>query len=199
MTHGEPSWRGTFLETVKKDSHREFLCEAAATERLKPWTKALTAAMVDMCQTMGWDVAARAHRCTTQPIDASEYLNLDVMALPLPTDPAKPAWRFPIAIFELENQLSEERIAYSMWKLLNVRARHRAVFCYRPEADQAGALASAIKKSVIDVLSVKERLALDGDQWLVVGNRGANEVFPYGYFKWFLLDKNSGQFQVRGG
>ena len=52
--------------------------------------------------------------------------------------------QFPVAIFELENCGDEDRIAYSLWKLLCVKAELRVVFCYRKRAADATPLKSVI-------------------------------------------------------
>src|SRR5437899_12532040 len=66
------------------------------------------------------------------PIHRSEYLALDVVAFA----EGEKRWRFPSAIMELENSPTEDQIAYSLWKVISVRANLRIVFCYRMNRDE---------------------------------------------------------------
>ena len=44
-------------------------------------------------------------------------------------------------------------------------------------------------------LAPEQRAALDGQTVLAVGNRGEGETFPWGYFKFWMLDSNLGRFE----
>jgi hypothetical protein len=44
-------------------------------------------------------------------------------------------------------------------------------------------------------LRLEQRTALEGQTVLVVGNRGEGETFPWGYFKFWMLDSNLGRFE----
>jgi predicted GTPase len=44
--------------------------------------------------------------------------------------------RIPISVFELENSPVNDLVAYSLWKVLCVRASLRVVFCYRQDASE---------------------------------------------------------------
>ncbi len=95
---------------------------------------------------MGWAAAAKGHRLAPLPEPRSEYLSLDAVAFA----DGGGRWRFPTAVFELENDASEDRIAYSLWKVLCGRAELRAVFCYRRDADEAAPLVRRLRDAAAE-------------------------------------------------
>tara|TARA_R110002049_G_scaffold31806_1_gene107004 strand:- start:654 stop:1034 length:381 start_codon:yes stop_codon:yes gene_type:complete len=123
-------------------------------------------------------------------VSRSEYLGLDVVAFR--AEGRK--WRFPALIAELENQRDFDFIAYSLWKVLSVRAGLRIVFCYRKEAGMAGELVRRLKTEVIDALGLNARLNLEGETLVVVGTRSEGGTFPYGFFSWWRLNVGTGVF-----
>ncbi|NUM48338.1 MAG: hypothetical protein HUU38_26825, partial [Anaerolineales bacterium] len=132
-------WKTTFLTRLQTHENAEPLRIAALHGQLRDWTQALTGVVVATCQDMGWLAAAKGHPLPHLPEVREEYLTLDVTAFdPTPTQPQ--VWPFPIAIFELENSPNDARIAYSLWKVLCVRAALRVVFCYRRHSEQAAPL-----------------------------------------------------------
>jgi hypothetical protein len=122
------------------------------------------------------------------PESRHEYLALDVMAFA----PGEGRWRFPLAVMELENSQAENRIAYSLWKVLCVRAELRVVFCYRRIAGTVPALVHFLQEEVIGAMGLSGRAALTGQTMLVVGSLYEVETFPNGFFKWWELETNSG-------
>ena len=104
-------------------------------------------------------------------------------------------WRFPVAVFELENHRTDDRVAYSLWKVLCVRSPLRVVFAFRRDWEAGRRSVNAICADVIGSLTVAERAALTGEIVLVMGNRGEGETFPHGYFKFWKLDLNVGRFE----
>ena len=65
-----------------------------------------------------------------------------------------------------------------------------------PLAQDVGpsALVGRLEESPIGDLSIADRLAIPGETSLIVGNRGGADTFPYGYFKAWTLDTNTGRF-----
>ena len=108
--------------------------------------------------------------------------------------PGQGRWRFPVAAIELENVQHTDRIAYSLWKVLCVRAEVRIVFCYRRNPHEAAPLVRNLTETVVGALDVSGRLALEGETLVVVGSRAEAAVFPYGFFKWWRLELNTGAF-----
>jgi hypothetical protein len=186
----ENEWVIMFTQTLRQYTAADSLRDAALHGRLGDWTAALTAVVVETCEAAGWQVAAKGHPLALLPESRHEYLSLDVMAFPAEGGD----WRFPIAVMELENSRDDARIAYSLWKVLCVRAALRIVFCYRPQAEQGAALVHRIGAQVVGALSIPERMTLQGETLVVIGSRGDAATFPYGFFKWWLLDKNAGAF-----
>ena len=88
------------------------------------------------------------------------------------------AWRFPVAVFELENSRSDARVAYSLWKTLCVRAPLRAVFVYRPDWESGVQLVQHLGSDLVGVMPIDERSAVGGDTLIVLGSRGEGETFP---------------------
>jgi hypothetical protein len=185
-------WQAAFITAVRRHRSAVPLRDAALRGQLGAWTQALTGVVVDTCVSLGWNASARWHPSDRLPVPRSEYLALDVMAFAS----GDGLWQFPIAVFELENSKDDDRIAYSLWKLLCVRADLRVVFCYRQNADLAPTLIRYLRDEVVGALTITERMALPGETVIVVGSRAESETFPYGFFKWWQLNRNTGLFEV---
>jgi hypothetical protein len=184
--------RASLLATAQADEFCVALKSASQEGRLGLWTKALTGCVVEACQKIGWRASARAHHCELLPVSRSEYLALDVMAF---TEGEK-RWLFPTAVMELENSPEQDKIAYSLWKVLCVRAEFRIVFCYRKNAEEAPSLIQHLRREVIDAMSLQGRVKLEGRTFVVVGSRNDAETFPYGFFKWWELNTDTGHFEL---
>lgn len=167
------------------------LKDASLSGKLKPWTTTLTECVVSACRDIGWRASARAHECELLPVSRSEYLALDVMAF----SAGDKRWLFPTAVMELENSQDEDKIAYSLWKVLCVRAELRIVFCYRKDASAAPALIQHLRTEVTDAMGLQGRLNLDGRTFVVVGSRSEANTFPFGFFKWWELNTHTGRFE----
>ncbi len=185
-------WRDAFWQVVRQHEYATPLREASLQGRLGQWTQVLTGVAVRTCEALEWRAAAKGHKLDRLPVPHHEYLGMDVMAFRV----GGARWCFPTAVVELENSRSEDRIAYSLWKVLCVRADLRIVFCYRRQAADTSALVQHLKSEIVDVLSVEDRLSMRGDVLVVVGSRGDSDVFPYGFFTWWELEKNTGSFHV---
>lgn len=184
-------FRTSLLSSVRHERQAVPLRAASLTGHLTPWTKALTAASVDACHQLGWRASAKSHNAQLLPVSRGEYLNLDVMAF----GPGESRWRFPLAVMELENQQREDFVAYSLWKLLSVRAELRVLFCYRKHASDAGPLRKHLQDEVVAAMGIGNRVKLEGSTVLVIGRRGEAETFPNGFFAWWELDTNTGLFE----
>ena len=193
------AWYAAFLETLQRHEASRPLKEAASAGRLGDWTESLTGVVVDVCRQMGWQTAARWHRGDVLPVSRSEYLALDAVAFDIGVGqdailPNLPNWPFPVAVFELENSRQDDKVAYSLWKVLCVRAPLRVVFCYRRDVSAGSALVRRLEETVVGSLSIEERVNLTGETLLIVGSRAEESTFPYGFFKDWVPDKNTGQF-----
>ena len=167
------------------------LREASQSGQLGTWTKLMTDLVVATCGQMGWAAAAKDHPSEKHPVSRHEYLALDVMAF---RNAGRP-WEFPVAIMELENSQRDEYIAYSLWKVLCVRAGLRAVYCYRRDAASGAPLIQYLEREVVRAMDVDSRGSLSGDTLVVIGNRGESETFPDGFFRWWQLDRDTGHFR----
>ena len=184
-------WFTKFMETVRHHDASAVLRDAAQKAQLLEWTRALTGIVVGTCEAMGWKGAAKGHRSTILPVPRQEYMGLDVVAF----EPAgERRWRFPVAVFELENSNGDDRVAYSLWKVLCVRAQLRAVFCYRKDASEGSRLVRHLSAEVVGAMEIPEGTALGGETLVVVGSRNETRTFPYGFFKDWLFDPNVGRF-----
>lgn len=190
LFHG---WQTSFLQVVQESETAAPLKTASLTADLKAWTSCLTAAVVRSCKVRGWRAAAKGHPLDLLPQVGQEYLSIDAMAFAAPADGVR--WPLPLAVFELENVRRKDRIAYSLWKVLCVRAELRVVFAYRANREESRQLVGDLCSDVIDGLTIAARTALQGETVLVVGNRGEGETFPFGYFAYWLLDTNIGRFE----
>lgn len=179
------------METVKSHEASAMLREAAQSGALKQWTEALTGIVVGTFPRMGWRGAARGHRSDLLPVPRSEYLALDVVAFEVTGDRR---WRFPVAAFELENSPVDDMVAYSLWKVLSVRASLRVVFCYRRDANKGAELVRHLADQVFQAVEIPTRTGL-GETLIVVGSRSETATFPYGFFKDWTLDVNTARFR----
>jgi hypothetical protein len=186
-------WKDAFFQSVQRYESASLLRDAALKENLTDWTKYLTEVVVQTCRCVGWQAASKGHELDMLPISHFEYLSLDVVAFR--SGPGS-AWRFPVGVMELENSPDEDRIAYSLWKLLCVRSELRIVFCYRRLSSQGSALVCYLAQEIVKALPVEDRMSLKGETYVVVGSRNDSATFPYGFFKWWQLDNNTGNFNV---
>lgn len=186
-------WRSAFLNVVQEPEVAAPLKTASLAEDLKTWTSCLTSAVVASCRQLGWLAAAKGHRLDDLPQPGQEYLSMDVMAFP--SSPAAGRWRLPIAAFELENHRTDDRVGYSLWKVLCLSTDLRVVFAFRRDWEESRRSVDSIGRDVIGSLTVSERMAVMGETALIIGNRGDGETFPWGYFKIWLLDTNVGRFE----
>jgi len=187
-------WREVFLTTVQSFENAGPLKDASLAGRLAGWTKLLTAVLVQSCQGIGWSAAAKGHPLSLLPQLGQEYLGMDVMAFE-PTASQGPSWQFPLAVFELENSRDDDRVAYSLWKVLCLSCRLRVVFAYRRDWDQGRHLVNELARTVVGAMSIQQRNELNGETLLVIGSRGEGDNFPWGYFKLWELSTNLGRFE----
>jgi hypothetical protein len=184
------TWRDAFVEQIREPAMMEALKQAALDEDMLAWTSNLTTAIVRSCQALDWDASGKGNRCTRLPPKGQEYLSIDVMAFAAgPT----PLWPFPQAVFELENQYL--RVAYSLWKVMCIRAPLRVVIAYRRDWEETRQLVAKLTEDVIDGIPSDQLGALDGQTIVIVGNRGEGETFPHGYYKFWMLNTNLGRFE----
>lgn len=188
------TWRDVFQQVVQQPEIAAPLKFASLAEDLKAWTASLTKATVESCRQLDWLAAAKEHRLETLPKAGQEYLNLDVMACSS-EGKAGGRWRLPLAVFELENHRTDDKVAYSLWKVICVRAELRVVFAFRRDWEESRRSVDAVCRDVIGSISVADRSAISGETALIIGNRGEGETFPWGYFKCWLLDSNIGRFE----
>jgi hypothetical protein len=180
------------LQDVQEPSTAAPLKEAALAGQLADWTACLTAAVVRSCEALGWRAAGKGHPLDLLPQPGQEYLGIDVMAF---AGSSSIRWPLPIAVFELENHAKDDRVAYCLWKVLCLRVGLRVVFAYRADWERSRQLVNAVTADVIGGMRPEQRSTLDGQTVLVVGNRGEGETFPWGYFKFWMLDANVGRFE----
>jgi len=193
MNANAATWWNAFLQHVQVSANAAPLKEASLAANLTEWTRLTTAATVQSCEEIGWRAAARGHRLSLLPESGEEYLGIDVMAFPKP-DASSARWPLPVAAFELENSPRDDRVAYSLWKVLCLRVTLRVVFAYRQNWEQARLLVDLLSRDVVAVIPPEQRVALAGETAVITGSRGEGETFPYGYFKLWLLDANLGRF-----
>ena len=189
---GARDWMSHFFAALSEDRESASrLRESAIALDLATWTETLTATVVQSFGRMGLLAAAKGCRCNALPIGMNEYLGQDVMVF----RPGVTAWRFPVAVCELENSADDDRVAYSLWKVLSVRSPLRVVFCYRAAESEAGPLVRSLADAVIGALPIQERVAIAGEVLVIVGSRNEVGTFPYGYFSVWKLNLNTGRFE----
>lgn len=184
-------FRECVFDEIRRNGTPGKFKEAASQSKLSLWTSAMTEVVVRACADIGLAASAKGHKLELLPVRRSEYLGLDVVGFPAGSH----RWRFPTFAAELENSQMADQIAYSLWKVLSVKASLRAVFCYREDARAAPALLAGLSREVVEALQLSGRIGLEGDTLVVVGSRGEEETFPHGYFAWWELNKNTGMFE----
>jgi hypothetical protein len=185
-------WRTAFFEVVQQPEYAARLKEASLKNAYARWTQTLTDGVVTVCRSLGWSAAAKGHRLQFLPESRSEYLGIDVIGF----EKGDRRWSFPCIAIELENSQRDDRIAYSLWKVLCLRARLRIVFCYRPISEAGPDLVHFLDDTIIGSMKIEDRVSLQGDTIVVMGYRNKAETFPYGFFKWWKLDRNIGKFDT---
>lgn len=188
-------WRSAFLSTLQRPETAAPLKEAALGAKLADWTRLLTAVVVRSCEDLGWCAAAKGFALTLLPQVGQEYLGMDVMAFERLSATEGRRWSFPAAVFELENSRDDDRVAYSLWKVLCAACPLRVVFAYRDSWQQARDLVRLLASDVVGAIPMERRGDLRGQTLMVTGSRGEGETFPWGYFKVWELDANLGRFE----
>jgi len=178
------------MDVVHRREDADAMKQASVKGMLRQWTRLMTSAVVETCESLGWSASARDHKLELLPVAQSEYLALDVMAF----GDGEKRWRFPKAVIELENSLKDDRIAYSLWKVMSVRADLRVVICYRRTGNEASALVHFLGQEVVQAMGLAGRASLEGETMIVVGSRDEAQQFPYGFFKWWQLNTNTSRF-----
>lgn len=192
MTGLATRWASQFYATLLDDrAAAEELREASLSSDLARWTASLTAVVARSIEALGLSPTAKGFRCVVLPVRRSEYLGQDVMAF----ETAGTGWKFPVAVYELENSADDDLVAYSLWKVLCVGCGLRVVFCYRPNADAAAPLVTQLASTVVSAIPIAERSALSGETLVVVGSRNEASTFPYGFFQAWKLNQNTGRFE----
>ena len=199
MTRGDGdcggAWCSALLDVVRGDLLRESLRSAAVAEDLKTWTRLMTDAVVGACRSRGWVVAAKGHKLDLLPQTGQEYLSLDGMAFDVSDAVEGARWHWPVAVFELENNHTDDRTAYSLWKVLNVGSPLRVVVAYRRTWDEANALPGVLADAVIrSTMPVERWNAIGGEVLLVIGSRSDGQSFPWDYFRFWRFDPGVGRF-----
>jgi hypothetical protein len=184
-------WSEVLFRVLERSESGAPLKEAAISGALGDWTRHLTGAVVAACEAVAWRAAAKGFRGRVLPVARNEYLSLDVVAFA----ESSARWPFAVAVFELENSPADDPVGYSLWKVLCVRAAARFVFAYRRDVEEGTVLVDRLAESVIGGLSIADRLAIGGETTLIIGNRGGAETFPYGYFRAWTLNSNTGRFE----
>ena len=178
------------MKTIQQQTIGQDLQKAARCGELGQWTQALTQAIVQTCHILGWQASAKGHPIDLLPVNTNEFLAIDVMAFA--NDAQR--WNLPLAVIELENQPS--RVAYSLWKVLCVRSQLRVVIGYSQTAAERIAVIKELKNEVVRAIEPSQRIQIEGETLVAVGSRDEAEQFPYGYFKWWQLNHNTGTFSV---
>ena len=101
-------WFAKFMNTVRGHEAAGLLRDAAMKAQLGEWTRALTSVVVATCEAMEWKGAAKGHKSSLLPVSRQEYLGLDAIAF---ESVGEQRWRFPVSVFELENSVTDDRVA----------------------------------------------------------------------------------------
>lgn len=189
-------WRTAFLRTIEPAEVASPLRENAVPGKLANWTSHLTGAVVASCEALGLRSAAKGHPLDLLAESRQEYMGLDVTAF-LPNAAKMDSWSYPLAAFELENSPSDDRVAYSIWKVASVRSVLGVVFAYRNTWDEAAALVRTLAKAVPIGFAPGQHWAhrSESEIILVMGSRSDNEAFPWGYFKFWSFNRNTRLFE----
>lgn len=170
-------WYENFRRVISQRRYALPLRESALERRLGEWTQVLTQAVAETCRGFGWVIAAKGEEDETLPVRREEYLGIDVTAF----EGQRLKWRLPVAVFELENQMEENSIAYSLWKVNAVRCHLRGVFCYQEKSEEIKSFTKALRESIMLMVEPDGAPLL-----LVIGTRGKAETFPNGFFQpWY--------------
>ncbi|MAO24326.1 MAG: hypothetical protein CMJ35_08310 [Phycisphaerae bacterium] len=189
-------WRNAFYRVIEETSVSDALREYADGAHLTEWTGHLTTSVIRSCELLGLKAAGKGHPLDLLPQSGQEYLGLDATAF-LPESAEMPSWPYPIMAFELENSRSDDRVAYSLWKVASVRTALGVVFAYRKTWDEAIALVDRMAKAVPEAYGpgVPWSVPSGSQIILAMGSRSDSEAFPWGYFKFWSYDRNVRRFE----
>ena len=138
---------------------------------------------------MGWDAAARGHLGEVLPVP---------QRIPRARRDRIPGIGGPLALarrrLRVENSKDDDRVGVLALESPLRPAALRVVFAYRRDVAEGADLVARLTESVIGGLSIADRLAINGETSLIIGNRGGADTFPYGYFRAWTLDTNTGRF-----
>ena len=84
---------------------------------------------------------------------------------------------------------------YSLWKVLCINTRLRVVFGYQRTWEDVGKLVQELEREVVGSLSTTEITSLPGETVVIMGSRGEGETFPWGYFRYWILNRSLGRFE----
>lgn len=187
----DTAWWTAFANALRTSPHRDALRVATMSEDLKAWTTLLTGVVAESFRSLGWSAAAKGHAGGSLPVSRQEYLGIDAIGFL----PSEELWPAPIVAVELENKQTQRDVAYSLWKVLCVRASLRVVFAYRRDWEDGRSLTEGLSDAFFRSVSPERRLAVDGPVLVILGCRGEGDAFPSGYFKVWRLQQNTGRFE----
>ncbi len=188
-------WTRAFRDVVVQPRISDPLKTTSLNEDLRHWTTLLTDVVIESCKQLDWQAAAKGHTLDLLPQMGQEYLGLDAVAFEVSLSQMQSSrWTFPVAVFELENSLSDNRVAYSLWKVMCINAALRVVFAYRRDDLKGADLVKSLKTNVVSGIPSIQRTRIFGETLLVIGSRSDGPTFPWGFFKFWHLDLNTGSF-----
>ena len=114
---------------------------------MKDWTQVVTQSAVASSLAAGSIPAAKGNLLKRMPEGREELLGIDVMAF----EESQGLSLFPVAALELVNSCKGDRVAFSLWKVLNLRTRDRAMLCYRPSAEEEVAHVLGIPEGDLEI------------------------------------------------
>lgn len=183
-------WREAFQSALTDEAYRVPLGKAMQSGSKGQWTSEFTAAVVESCNRVGWASAARGHPLELLPQSAQEYLSIDVTAF----NHSEPGWGLPIGVFELENDV--RRLPFSLWKVLVASAPLRVVVGYVRDENRIAETIERLRQEVIESIDIPQLSTLPGRVYVIIGSRGEAATFPYGFFRWWRLNRSTGQFEI---
>lgn len=180
------------MDVIQRHEFAGPLKDAAIDKRLGEWTRLLNSAVIKTCAEIGLKACSKQNPFSDLPVSRQEYLSLDLMAFENNSkfDREKHDWRFPSAVFELENSQDPRKVAYSLWKVLCTWGKLKVVFCYKSDWEQARNLISYLNENVIKAVPLEGKDSLN-NCFIIVGSKDQKDTFPYGFFKRWFLDHDT--------
>lgn len=166
-------WLETFIEVLKESEDK---LDDSTDEK---WTESMGLVMHKVGEKLHCGVYEKDQKPQTGR--KAEYLGIDFMFF---YKSEEDKWVLPIAIIEHENDFDQEKIEYSLWKILCVRSPVKALICYQSDTNNVALL----RQHLEDVIWKGNLMrGSDGDLMVIIGDESVIKKDPWNWRDYFKV------------